>query len=166
MAGQVLFAAQNAAEEAPRIRSVVPDRERKKHDSSAGSRGTEACCRHLLFQQKGLRSGLGSAACYAALVLAGFKPWKAENLRSRTDTGLTGGCLSFRAYGINASACRKLFTVPVFPWRGMFLARKRQAIRSPKQTWALRDSVPCDDGECGSAALRAPQQSVSVRLSF
>ena len=39
---------------------------------------------------------------------------------------------------------------------GMFLARKRQAIRSPKQTWALRDSVPCDDGECGSAALQSP----------
>lgn len=33
-----------------------------------------------------------------------------------------------------------------FSLAGMFLARKRQAIRSPKQTWALRDSVPCDDG--------------------
>ena len=34
--------------------------------------------------------------------------------------------------------------------------RKRQANRRSKQTWALRDSVPCNDGECGSAALQSP----------
>ena len=39
--------------EAPQIRSVVPDVERKKHDSSAGRRSTEACCRHLIVLTEG-----------------------------------------------------------------------------------------------------------------
>lgn len=93
---------------------------------------------------------------YAALVLAEFKPWTAENLpkpyRHRAYERLL---VIPRLQDQRLSLPEALYCVGL-SLAGMFLARKRQAIRSPKQTWALRDSVPCDNGECGSAALQSP----------
>ena len=93
---------------------------------------------------------------YAALVLAGFKPWTAENLPKPYRHRAYGRLLVIPRLQDQRLSLPEALHCAGFSLAGMFLARKRQAIRSPKQTWALRDSVPCDDGECGSAALQSP----------
>ena len=83
---------------------------------------------------------------YAALVLAGFKPWKAENLPKPYRHRTYGRLLVIPRLQDQRLSLPEALHCAGFSLAGMFLARKRQAIRSPKQTWALRDSVPCDDG--------------------
>lgn len=93
---------------------------------------------------------------YAALVLAGFKPWTAENLPKPYRHRAYGRLLVIPRLQDQRLSLPEALHCAGLSLAGMFLARKRQAIRSPKQTWALRDSVPCDNGECGSAALQSP----------
>ena len=101
---------------------------------------------------------------YAALVLAGFKPWKAENLPKPYRHRTYGRLLVISRLRINASTCRKLLTVPPFPWRVYSWLESTKRPADPSIGSGDRSPVTTVDEDLRHS--RAPQQSVSVRLSY
>lgn len=90
---------------------------------------------------------------------------KQKTSRSRTDTGLTGGCLSFRACGStpqpaeNSSLCHPFLG-------GYILGSKAPSGPQIRANIGSGDRSPVTTVDEDLRPSRAPQQSVSVRLSY